>query len=189
MYEKRIIYKELLTDVFKKLECLHTDFFKLSGYNHRKRTFEECKLTNTTLRNFKKYKVYDDLLMLINNTKKLLRSNKIRNFNENKFYVEFQRANLPELNNINTRKFDLHFDDYGAVSYPVWTVIYYIRKDNGIKGGNFEYRPNFYKFEIKKIKLNECSILIFPGNIYHSAEKMSGFGCRDLILIQFARTK
>jgi hypothetical protein len=187
---ERIIYQELTIDVCENYENIHNHFFKLSGYKKRKSTFETCALTNSILPRFKKLKIYNDLKTLINDSKELLRINKITNFNEKLFYMEFQRANLPELKNKNKpiRKIPLHFDDYGAILHPVWSIIYYPRKDSGIKGGNFEYRPDFELNETKQINLKSGSILIFPGNIYHSAERMYGFGCRDLILIQFPRT-
>jgi hypothetical protein len=188
--DKNIItYMELTKDTCEQYETIHKNFFNLSGYNRRRKTFEACALTNASLSNFKRFKIYDDLITLINDTKELLLSNNITNFNGKKFYVEFQRANLPELNHNRTvRKIPMHFDDYGAISYPVWTIIYYVRKDNGIKGGNFEYRPDFGNLKTNTINVQTSSILIFPGDIYHSSEKMYGFGCRDFILVQFART-
>ena len=36
--------------------------------------------------------------------------------------------------------FAWHTDDYEVAGMPVYTILYYIRKDKTIKGGNSEYR-------------------------------------------------
>ena len=78
------------------------------------------------------------------------------------------------------RTFDWHNDDYGVVNYNVYTIIYYIRKDNTIKGGNLEYI-----FENKNYieQIENGRILCFDGNLKHRPEICSGIGCRDSIVV------
>ena len=62
-----------------------------------------------------------------------------QNYDLSKYYIEFQQRNCGFEKKCN-RSFDWHEDNYGAVSFAVYTIIFYIRKDNTIKGGNLEYR-------------------------------------------------
>lgn len=95
------------------------------------------------------------------------------------YYIEFQQRNCGFEKKCK-RTFDWHNDDYGVVNYNVYTIIYYIRKDNTIKGGNLEYI-----FENKNYiqQIENGRILCFDGNLKHRPEICSGIGCRDSIVV------
>ena len=80
--------------------------------------------------------------------------------------------------------FEWHKDDFGATHYEVNTLILYLRKDKTIKNGDLKYKigKNIYKIDVKG-KL----MVALRGDIEHCPENMSGFGCRDSIVVQFKR--
>lgn len=177
------------TNLITNYENIHNIMFILNNKQKRKETFETVATTKSHLKSYyKKFKIYKDITSLIDNSKKILDSLNINNYSDKIYYLELQRANILEPNkSLATAKFSFHYDDCGALRYPVWTIIYYLRKDKGIKGGNFIYVCN--KTDTNKtVKLKEGSVLVFPGNLYHKPERMYGFGCRDIIVIQFKRT-
>ena len=62
----------------------------------------------------------------------------------------------------------------------MYTIIYYIRKDHTIKGGNLEYKLKNKNY-IQQIKTGQ--ILCFKGNLQHRPEICSGIGCRDSVVV------
>ena len=62
------------------------------------------------------------------------------------------------------RTFPWHEDDYGAVNFKVYTIIYYIRKDHTIKGGNLEYKFKNKNY-IQQIKMDKYYALMEIYNI------------------------
>ncbi len=77
--------------------------------------------------------------------------------------------------------FGEHIDDYGGITCKVNTIIYYIRKDPGIVGGNLRVGNKIY----------DCSpppemirTICMPGNIYHEVIPMSGKGIRKCVVVQ-----
>ena len=63
----------------------------------------------------------------------------------------------------------------------MYTIIYYLRKDHTIKGGNFEYVDQDNKETLKEIVSG--TVLCFDGTLKHRPELCSGMGCRDSIVI------
>ena len=104
------------------------------------------------------------------------------NFDPNIATIEFQRRNYSNFGRRNTNHRDLvwHTDDYSVDPWEVYTVIFYIRKDASVRGGNFFYEENKKEYEIK---VSKGLCLIFPGYINHSPQHGSGFGCRDSIVV------
>jgi hypothetical protein len=92
---------------------------------------------------------------------------------------------------------DFHEDDYGVLGDIVDTVIFYIRKDETIKGGDLEIIENIKKHKIlfgflqwhtkehKIIKIKSNDILVFNGNLTHKPQDVYGNGHRDCIVVQF----
>ncbi len=137
-----------------------------------------------TLKVKEKDKINIDLKPIIDKSIETLDKFEYFNYNKNKYVVEFHQSN----SGFEKKKygyFAWHTDDYEVRGFPVYTILYYIRKDKTIKGGNLEYK-------IKSKKnihiVNEKDILCFPGNIQHYPQPTSGFGCRDLIAFFIHRT-
>ena len=102
---------------------------------------------------------------------------KYDNFNSKYFTIEFHQRNSGFERNQNN-KFCWHRDDYNIRDFPVYTVLFYLRKDKTIKGGDLEYKLNSSK---KVHRVSPGDILCFPGDMSHYPQPTSGFGCRDLI--------
>jgi hypothetical protein len=116
---------------------------------------------------------------IMEKTKQILDMFNKTNYDLSQYYIEFHQRNCGFEKNIK-RTFDWHTDDYGAGPFKVYTIIYYIRKDNTIKGGNLEYIFENKNY-IQQIKKEQ--ILCFDGNLKHRPEICSGIGCRDSIVV------
>ena len=116
---------------------------------------------------------------IIKKTKQLLDMFNKTNYDLSQYYIEFQQRNCGFEQKCK-RTFPWHEDDYGAVNFKVYTIIYYIRKDHTIKGGNLEYKFKNKNY-IQQIKTGQ--ILCFNGNLEHRPEICSGIGCRDSIVV------
>lgn len=124
-------------------------------------------------------KTYNDIINpIITKTKEILDIFNKKNYDLSKYYIEFHQQNCG-FEKKNKRIFDWHIDNYGAVNFKVNTVIYYLRKDITIKGGNLEYilEKNYVQ------PIEDGKILCFDGNLKHRPEMCSGFGCRDSIVV------
>ena len=78
-----------------------------------------------------------------------------------------------------------HYDDYNVEPWNVYTIIFYLRSDSTVIGGNLNYRDGEME---KELKVRPCSYALFPGNIYHSPQHSTGFGCRDSVVVFVRRT-
>jgi len=116
---------------------------------------------------------------IMKKTKQLLDMFNKTNYDLSRYYIEFQQRNCG-FETKSKRTFPWHEDDYGAVNYKVHTIIYYIRKDSTIEGGNLEYTLENTNY-IQEIKNGQ--ILCFDGNLKHRPEICFGIGCRDSIVV------
>ena len=116
---------------------------------------------------------------IIKKTKQLLDMFNKTNYDLSQYYIEFHQRNCGFEQKCK-RTFPWHEDDYGAVNFKVYTIIYYIRKDHTIKGGNLEYKLKNKNY-IQQIKTGQ--ILCFKGNLQHRPEICSGIGCRDSVVV------
>lgn len=116
---------------------------------------------------------------IIKKTKQILDLFDKTNYDLSQYYIEFHQRNCG-FETKYKRTFPWHEDDYGAVNFKVYTIIYYLRKDQTIKGGNLEY-----VFEKKKYiqEIKNGRILCFKGDLKHRPEICSGIGCRDSIVV------
>ena len=144
------------------------------------------KILSKRLRNFEKRGISSNNLKMkyivepvIKKSKQILDMFNKTNYNLSKTYIEFQQRNCGFGDN-NARTFDWHKDDYGVSDYKVFTIIFYLRKDIGIKGGDLEYKLNNTNY-IQDIKTG--TVLCFDGDLQHRPEICSGFGCRDTIVV------
>ena len=113
------------------------------------------------------------------------------NINKDDYIIEAQRRNGGFSKEKNRSPFIWHQDGEKSV-----TIIFYIRKDANILGGNLMiderfsngFRDYFKSSDlVKEIDIYERQCLIFDGEMYHKPMDFSGFGCRDIIVGQFNR--
>ena len=110
----------------------------------------------------------------------ILNNQNINNYDKNNYYIEFHQRNCGIENKVYKPWLTWHEDDYGAVPYKVYSILFYLRKDITIKGGNLLYKIN----DIQHTYIVEQgNILSFRGDFIHNPEKCSGFGCRDVIVV------
>ena len=121
---------------------------------------------------------------ILSMAKRVLDSANKTDYDLSKWFVEFQQRNCGFEKKVK-RTFDWHRDDYAAVGFKVYTVIFYLRKDKTIKGGNLEYEIDNEKY-IQEIESGD--ILCFDGDLIHRPEICSGMGCRDSIVVFVKRT-
>lgn len=114
-------------------------------------------------------------------TKILDKFNKIE-YDKDKYLIEFHQRNCNYEKYVHP--FTWHKDDYSAVPWETYTIIFYIRKDSTIKDGNLKYMINDKEYIIN---INTGNILCFDGNILHKPQNSYGFGCRDSIVIFFKK--
>ena len=116
----------------------------------------------------------------------ILKKLKYTNFDPKCVTFEFHRRNYSNFGQ-NKRKFkdfSWHYDDYNVAPFKLYTLIFYLRKDTSVKGGNLLYDlEESEEKNIRTFEVSEGKVAIFPGDIYHSPEPSKGFGCRDSIVI------
>ncbi|VVU95415.1 hypothetical protein CPAV1605_1166 [seawater metagenome] len=120
--------------------------------------------------------LYDIIDPVLTNCYSLLDNLGIKDYTKNKYCLEFQQKNCYGQEKYNWLSW--HYDDYGAVNYKVYTVLYYLRKDKTIEGGNLQYKINQNLLEYS---IQEKDVLLFKGDLEHCPTLTSGFGSRDLI--------
>ena len=170
------IKKEILNDT------IHIKFIKF----HDKAFKKEKRIKNFEQKEYLSYNTFE-YNEIINYAKQLLKNNNIK-FKENEFKLEFHRINCGG-SLYGVKNFGWHTDkNIISPLHSTYTVIFYLRKDSGIKGGNFLYRTyNWLLSEKHIIEINEKDCLYFDGKIEHRAEQCNGFGCRDSIVVFFNR--
>jgi hypothetical protein len=93
------------------------------------------------------------------------------------YYVNNQEVDSP---------FALHQDDYGATRDKVVTIIWYLRKDDTINGGNLHYSSTDCNLkDTQLLNITNNMIVMFTGNLWHVPEICTGVGYRQLVSIQF----
>ena len=148
---------------------------------NRNKDFNRAQFMNSyKKKNNKKKKI---ILPIINKSYQILESQNINNYDRNNYYIEFHQRNCG-FEKTPHSWLVWHKDDYGAVPFKVYSILFYIRKDISVKGGNLLYKIN--NKEQKHI-VNKGDILSFRGDLSHIPEDSSGFGCRDLIVVFIKR--
>ena len=146
--------------------------------------FDYKKYINESTDNFTNFdfiKIDSNITNLISKSADLLLENGFK-INKNIFHVDFHRYF------INNKKYETdltwHTDDNGATPYNVNTIIFYLRKDSTLKGGNFLYKENT---NIHKINISKNNILLMRGDLIHKPQDIDGYGRRESIVVQFER--
>ena len=119
---------------------------------------------------------YNHFNELLEESANLLKSKGYR-FDPHTHYIELQRYNV---SGRTKPHYDWHVDDNGPLKCKVVSIIYYLRKDDTIKGGDLA----FFR---KKFKTHSNLAITFKGNKYHRATDMNGYGIRDSIVVMFKR--
>ena len=133
-------------------------------------------------KNKKNYRLIQPVL---DEAERILKGNNISNYDISKYVVEFHQRNC----GFEKKKYQWsgwHRDDRGARDFNCYSLLFYLRKDRGIKGGDLEYKDNQ---TIKKHIVYSGDVLQFRGDLLHRPEATSGFGCRDIIVVFVKRTK
>jgi len=153
--------------------------------HNRKRTKINLRICFSE-KDIKHYAKFEGLL---NKSNTIIKNLNIYNLvlNPKKYTIEFIQRNHFDGFWKTPNLLSWHQDDYGATNRKVFTIIYYIRKDTTVRGGDLEYSD--YENERKTHMVKEKDVLCFSGNIYHNSTKSEGFGCRDIIVVQFERLK
>ena len=113
-----------------------------------------------------------------------LKMNDVTNFDQNKWCVDFHQRNC----GFEKKKYQWslwHTDDHAVINCKVHTVIFYLRKDITVGGGDFEYKIGE---ESHTHKVESKTVLQFCGNLKHRPQETWGFGCRDIIVVFIKRT-
>ena len=119
------------------------------------------------------------LEMILEKSVEILQMLNINRFCRNNYVIDFHQRNCSESKKDKYHWSVWHEDDFQVTRYSVWTIIYYLRKDKGVKGGNIIYSHNK---EIKEIETEEGDIIVQKGNIYHKPQELWGYGSRDTIV-------
>jgi len=90
-----------------------------------------------------------------------------------------------------------HLDDGGAWSENyVATVIYYLKKDPELSGGNLKYNlgnndpdMDYTSREYPKIIVASGNTVLMNGDLWHCPENISGYGDRELLVIQLPQCR
>lgn len=125
-------------------------------------------------------------LPLLLKTISILNSLGYKDFDPKCVTFEFHRRNYSNFGK-NKKKFNdftWHYDDYSVAPFKLYTLIFYLRKDITVKGGNLQYDlEETNSKNIRTFEVSEGKVAVFPGDVYHSPEPSKGFGCRDSIVI------
>jgi hypothetical protein len=81
--------------------------------------------------------------------------------------------------------FALHQDDNGAISGKVDTIIWYLKKDKSIKGGDLLFSSTDCLEKTNRLPIQDNMIVMFTGDLWHVPEQCSGTGTRQLVVVQF----
>jgi hypothetical protein len=134
----------------------------------------------------KNKQIKDNLQPILDKSFSVLRSNNIDDFDNTTYHMEFHQRNCGfEKKKVGTW-FDWHKDDSAATKYRVYSVLFYIRKDIAVKGGDIDFRIGE---DIYTHTITTGDIVQFKGDILHRPQEATGFGCRDLIVVFVKRNK
>jgi hypothetical protein len=154
---------------------------------HRKKRFQTYDILHpTSAFADKNKKIYESINPILVKAVEILNQYNFSNYDINNYCIEFHQRNC----GFEKKPYQWstwHNDDYGAVHNRVYTILFYIRKDNTVKDGNLDYKLNKNK-NIHTHIVTTGDILCFSGDLQHKPQKTSGFGCRDLIVLFIKRT-
>lgn len=163
----------------KQFSSIHSNLIP-----HRKKRFEIYDIVWPSSRKADKNKeIYNTIQPILDRSIKILRSNNITDFDLTRYCIEFHQRNC----GFEKKKYQWsawHSDDHAAINYRVYTILYYLRKDRTVAGGDLEYIIDGTKLVHE---VTSGDILQFKGDVQHNPQATSGFGCRDIIAVFIKR--
>ena len=161
---------------------LHTSIHK----NKRKKINSNIYFSEKTI---KKSKI--DLSVILDKADAIFRGFDIKNIDTSLYTIEFIQRNHFDGFWKTSNPLVWHQDDYGLTNRKVYTIIFYIRKDKTVKGGDLEFKlkneNSNNKSNVEIINIVEGDVVCFSGALNHCPTNSSGFGCRDIIVVQYKR--
>lgn len=172
-------YDKLSPDELELFEKIHNQILP-----HRKERFTTYDIYSPNF-NFEEDKgKYTLCQPLLNKAKNILYQNNVHNIDIKTYAIEFHQRNC----GFDKKKHDWcvwHYDSYGIMDEELYSVLFYIRKDKTVQGGNLKY---VIENTIYTHIVTSGDILSFAGNLKHKPESTWGFGCRDLICVFIKKT-
>lgn len=127
----------------------------------------------------------DTYKKIIDKTCEILDSNKLKNYNLDKSFIEFHHYST-DSNKEECETFDWHKDDNIIIrGSKVYTIVFYLNKSLDITGGNLQFKLDD---KIHEHKVKTKDIIAFPGDIEHYVTPLGGNGIRDSIIVFIERT-
>ena len=110
---------------------------------------------------------------------------KIDTTNKERVVIEFNQANCFS-SDVNEKKLSRGYkvikDATRSVPYCI-SLIYYVRKDAGIIGGDFPYLEHYTSHQFSLKETSEGDVVIYKGNLEHANDHAYGIGCLDTIKV------
>ena len=174
-----------LTNSMKnKFQKLHRDVFN----NKRVKNFSMIEFYHDS------HNLTKDHETLLERSVELLKMEGITDYDEKKFCIDFHQRNCFEKNDNKHNWSVWHVDDYSVIGNPVYTILYYVRIDKTVKGGELLFdtqnKFSFFSsntFQCKELEVSEGDIVCLKGDLLHKPSPTWGFGCRDLIVVFIKR--
>jgi hypothetical protein len=186
-----VIKDKLNGNVLYNMQDLHYAMFK----NKRRRDVDTKKirvLDNKTVLHRNKYRKLhskDIFNSIKETTNYLLEKNNLAEFkiteqNQYAVIIKFCQTNSFDCENTKqTTASMFRKDNYNQIPLKCVSIVYYVRKDMGILGGNFLYQTNNTMDKCWRTKINEGQVLIYDGELKHAQENAYGIGCFDIISV------
>lgn len=170
-----------MTDELKEhLSTIHSEVYE----NKRKHSYEVRKYYYNSKKTINGIEKHHEIAQI---AKSILDANGLNNYVDNKYLVEFHQRNCFGFEKRRSQVgFNWHTDDsLVSIFDPVYTILFYLRKDSTVSGGNFRYSPKtgFFKNYDATLEINEGDIILFNGSMTHRGQPANGFGCRDVISV------
>lgn len=107
---------------------------------------------------------------------------KINDTNINRVCIYFHQNNYFDCDKNNYISYSMFHKDKLLMSKCI-SVIYCVRKDMGIIGGNFLYIKQNSVDKIARKNIKEGDVLIYNGDLKHAQEPIYGIGCCDMVSV------
>ena len=173
MMQQTVTISKLSEDELEQFNNIHKKIIPF-----RKKNFERGSVYNKSILEQKEL-----VKPILNRALKILSENDIIDIDESKYYLEFHQRNCG-FEKKEHQIFDWHIDDDGAMRGLVYSVLFYLRKDITVKGGDLDYK---IQNNIHTHNVNSGDIVQFRGDVKHRPQPTSGFGCRDIIVVFIKR--
>lgn len=189
---KTVIVEKINGNVLYNMQDVHYAMFN----NKRKHTTDKKTLkyknnfemthrhTSTKLHS---KRVFDSIAETTNH---LLEKNGLTNYiinasNKRRVTIKFKQSNC-FTSHVNKKKLEKSYKEIkdATITMPhCISLIFYVRLDDGIVGGNFSYVKNNTAENYSVINTTEGDVIIYKGNLHYAKGYMHGIGCHDTIKV------